>query len=151
MITPTGTWIAQLIRAEEESLITATIAVVRANVPDYLALPDAAIRTIFAQVYTVFARSLETDDMAPWRSYFQAVLAARQRAGITPAAVIATVAIVQEQVLALAERHLPPDPTRAAEARSILRRTANWIRLLISELNLAQLTGQPPPADPAAP
>jgi hypothetical protein len=149
MTNSTGPWIAHLIRAEQDALITTTIARVRAAVPDYQALPDAAMQTIFAQVYTVFAQSLETDDMAPWRAYFQAAFAARRQAGIAPAAIIATVALVQEQVLALAERHMPPDPARAAEVRSRLRSTPNWIRMFISELNIAQVTGRPPPDPPA--
>jgi hypothetical protein len=143
---PTGPWIAGLIRAEQDALITTTIARVRAAVPDYQALPDAALATIFAQVYTVFAQSLDTDDMAPWRAYFQAAFAARRQAGIPPAAIIATIALVQEQVLTLAERHLPPnDPARAAEARSRLRATAHRIRMYISELNLAHVTNRSPP------
>ena len=148
MNTDTGAWLAQLIRSEQESLIVATVAVVRATVPEYNRLADAELRTIFDQAYTVFAHSLETDDLAPWRSYFQAALAARARAGIAPAGIIPTIEIVQKQVLALAERRLPADSAAIAVSRSILRGWANRIRLLISELNLAQLTGTLPPADP---
>jgi hypothetical protein len=144
METNTGPWIAQLIRTEYESLVAATVAAVRATVPEYAALPDIQIETIFGQVYKVFARSLETDDMAPWREYFQAALAQRARADITPAQIIATVAIVQEQVVILADR---TDPTQAAAVRSIARSTANRLRLLVSELNLAALTHSPPPGE----
>ena len=58
-----------------------------------------------------------------------------------------TVEIVQRQVQLLGERHLAADPGAAAELRSILRATANRIRMIISELNLAQLLGKPPEGD----
>jgi hypothetical protein len=73
---------------------------------------------------------------------------ARRQAGISAAGIIETIALVQQQVLALAERHLAADPVRIVEARSLLRATANRIRMLVSKLNLAHLTGNP--ADPAA-
>ena len=149
MNTPTGAWIAQLIRAEQAQLSTETITIVRANVPEYNALTDDQLRAVFDQVYTVFARALETDDFGPWRSYFQAILAARRQAGIMPAGVIATVEIVQKQVLNLAARHAPAKSTRLAESRSLLRATANRIRMMVSELNLAQLTNPPPATDPS--
>lgn len=139
----TGAWIAQLIRTDHEHLVTTTAGIVRARVPEYAPLPEAAVRGIFAQAYTVFAQSLETDDMAPWRAYFQAALAARARAGISPAGIIATVGLVQEQVQALAERQPNIDSVRAAEIRSLLRSSANRIRLVISELHLARLTESP--------
>lgn len=146
----TGAWLAQLIRTEQERLITETVEAVRATVPSYDALPTAQLRVIFTQAYTVFALNLETDDMGPWETYFQGALAARQRAGIAPAGMISTIAIVQQQVLALAERHSTTNPIRIVEARSILRATANRLRMLISKLNLAHLTGTSSAADPAA-
>jgi hypothetical protein len=146
MSIPTGVWLAQLILAEQTELSTETIAIVRANVPEYNALSDDQLRAIFDQVYIVFTRALETDDIGPWRTYFQAALAARRQVGIMPAEMIATIEIVQKRVLNLAMRHAPPNSSRVTESRSILRATANRIRMIISELNLAYLTN--PPSNP---
>lgn len=148
MSTTTGAWLAQLIRAEQAQLNTETIAIVRATVPEYNALSDDQLRTVFDQVYVVFARALETDDFGPWRTYFQAILAARRQVGIMPAEIIATIEIVQKRVLNLSAHHAPPNSIRLAESRSILRATANRIRMMVSELNLAQLTNPPPSSDP---
>ena len=142
-----GVWLAELIRAEQASLISTTVPLIRAEVPSYARLPDTALQTIFTQVYGVFARSLESDDMGPWRSYFQAALAARAQAGITPAEIIATIGLVQGRVLALAEQQLSNDPTSLAVVRSILRATANRIRMVVSELHLAELTNPSLPID----
>lgn len=142
---PTGVWIAQLIRTEQEPLINETVIIVRANIPEYNALTDDQLRAIFDQAYIVFIRSLETDDMGPWRTYFQAALAARRQVGIMPAEMIATIEIVQKRVLNLAMLHAPPNSPRVAESRSLLRATANRIRMIVSELNLAQLTNPPDP------
>lgn len=144
----TGAWIAELIRTHQEALVSATAEVVRARVPEYAPLPEVAVRGIFTQAYTVFAQSLEADDMAPWRAYFQAALGARARAGVTPAGIIATVALVQEQVQALAAHQPNLDSVRTAEIRSLLRSSANRIRLVVSELHLARLTESP--SDPPA-
>lgn len=148
MNTEISAWLAQLIRSEQESLIQATVAVVRATVPEYDQLPDVALRAIFGQAYTVFAISLETDDLTPWRNYLQVALVERARVGIAPAGMIPTIEIVQLQVLALAERQQAADRTTISASRSILRSWANRIRLLIGELNLAQINSPPPPADP---
>jgi hypothetical protein len=139
----TGAWIAELIRSHQDQLVSATAAMVRARVPEYAPLPDAVVRGIFTQAYTVFAQSLETDDMAPWRAYFQAALGARARAGVTAAGIIATVGLVQEQTLALAESQPNLDSVRTAEIRSLLRSQANRIRLIVSELQLARLMESP--------
>jgi hypothetical protein len=144
----TGAWIADLIRTHQDSLVSTTAEIVRARVPEYAPLPEAAVRGIFAQAYAVFAQSLEADDIGPWRTYFQGVLGARARAGVSPAAVIATVGLVQEQVQVLAESQPNLDSVRTAEIRSILRGQANRIRLIVSELQLARL--MEPPADPTA-
>ncbi len=145
MSTTTGAWLAQLIRDDQEALIVETVTIVRANVPEYNTLPDTQLRAIFEQAYAVFARALETDDFGPWRTYFQAILAARRQVGIMPAEIIATIEIVQKRVLNLSAHHAPPNSVRLAESRSILRATANRIRMMVSELNLAQLTNPPPP------
>ncbi len=148
MNTEIGAWLAQLIRSEQDSLILATTTAVGATVPEYNRLSDAELRAIFEQAYTVFAQSLETEDLTPWRNYLQEALVARARAGIGAAGMIPTIEIVQLQVLALAERQQAADRTTIAAGRSILRSWANRIRLLVSELNLAQVTGTLPPAHP---
>ncbi|HMA33583.1 MAG TPA: hypothetical protein VKY74_03805 [Chloroflexia bacterium] len=147
MESPTGSWLADLIRGHQDLLAAELATAARREIPWYAALPPAEVEARFQAFYTAFAAACAAGDVAPLRAYLESAVADRMQQGLGAQNLIGLAMISRGGVRGLIEAERAADPERADQAVRQIKALLTAIRLILSEINLRQLIRPPGPPE----
>jgi len=137
--------LSQLILRHGPQLTHRTVEQACAQVPWFRSLSPDLLDRMFTGDYQRLAQMLQSNDVATLRTYIEQTGEERLEMGAPAESLIATAALMEENVRRLIDTELAPYPNVARDATRRVQAAIRNIRMILSGLNLRRLTSERTP------
>jgi hypothetical protein len=142
---PVRIWLGRLVEENAEQLAADLLVAVQRDIPYYKEQPPGLLLERFVILYRSLAETYRATDIKVIRAYLETQISWRMRSGVSGDTFIRAALASHEVVTRLVETAPGVDAAQRAAALRHVQAVNQSARLILSELNLRTLTGDPPP------